>query len=65
VPTAAGDTPGFRVLPVSTRLFELAPILIVVIVEAAAALRARAAGRGRPPAKEEKPWSGKPSATAT
>jgi hypothetical protein len=62
VPTAAGDTPGFRVLPVSTRLFELTPILIVVIVEAAAALRARAAGRGRPPAKEDKTWSGKPSA---
>ena len=65
VPTAAGDTPGFRILPLSTRLFELAPILIVVVVEAAAALRARAAGRGRPATKEDTPWSGQPSATAT
>lgn len=48
VPTAAGDTPGFRLLPLSTRLAELAPILVVGIVEAAAALRARDRGRVRP-----------------
>jgi len=51
VPTAAGDTPGFRLLPLSTRLAELAPILIVALVEAAAALRARNPGRGRPLAR--------------
>ena len=48
LPAAAGDTPGFRILPLSTRQFELAPILLVVVVEAATALRSRAAGRGRP-----------------
>ncbi len=47
VPTAAGDTPGFRLLPLSTRLAELAPILVVAVVEAAAALRARHVGRVR------------------
>ena len=41
VPTAAGDTPGFRLLPLSTRLAELAPILVVAVIEVAAALHAR------------------------
>ncbi len=47
-----GPTPGFRILPLAVRLWELAPVLIVAAFETARAVRAqpraRAAPRGRP-----------------
>jgi hypothetical protein len=55
LPRAAGDTPGFRVLPLSIRMWELAPVLFVLAVEAGLG------GRGR---REER-WNGRGSATAT
>ncbi len=63
LPAAAGDTPGFRVLPLSTRLWELGPVLVLFALEAGAALRARRPSRARP--VEEPPWNGSPSAKAS
>ncbi len=51
-----GDTPGFRVLPLSIRAWELAPVLVVLAAEAIVRLR----GMGR-----EERWSGRASARGT
>jgi hypothetical protein len=52
----AGETPGFRLLPLSIRVWELAPVLAVFAFEVAGRIRAT---------REERRWSGSPSARAS
>ena len=58
-----GDSPGFRVLPLSTRVWELAPVLALGAGEVVFALR-HARRKAAPEGGGER-WSGSPSAKGT
>lgn len=61
LPGGAGDSPGFRTLPLPVRVWELSPVIVVFALEAGIAW---SRGRGRRPAssREEVAWIGRASA---